>query len=151
MTRLNWLLMAVVSGLAVGCSDHPPTAPPPPPAQPPAPPPPPPPPAPPGTTGVVALVTPNADDGAVQVTLRGPGISDLETASSGYVFYSRLSGDSVAHAIVIGDVSAGPIIKFKLASGSAITAYHATIDQVAARNNALRSSVGNYSLTLTSQ
>jgi len=104
---------------------------------------------PPPGSAIVALVTPNADDGAIGVTLHGPGISNLETASSGYLFYSRLVSDTVARVIVVGDLSAGPIFTFKVASGSAVSAYSVSIDQVATRADAVRSPLTNYSLTIT--
>ena len=152
------LVLALLTATAVGCGDKttepgnpPPPPPPPSPAPPPPPPPqppPPPPPAPPGS-GIVSLVTPNADDGALVLTLHGPGISDLATASSGYLFYSRLASDSVARIIVVGDVSAGPIFTFKPSASSQVSAYRVTIDQVASRADAVRASMTNYSLTIT--
>ena len=97
----------------------------------------------------MSLVTPSSDDGAVSVTLRGPGISTLETASSGYVFFSRLASDTVAHVIVVGNVTAGPIFTFKPAAGTQLSAYAATIKEIANRADALRSSLSNYSLQIT--
>jgi len=138
MNRARFLVMALLAAGAVGCSDNTTAPPPPPPPQPP----------PPGSA-IVALVTPNSDDGAVSVTLRGPGISTLETASSGYVFFSRLASDTVAHAIVVGNVSAGPIFTFTPASGARMSAYTATVQEIASRADAVRSSVTGYALTIT--
>jgi hypothetical protein len=147
MTRIRRLLIALaVAGTAAGCADRP-TAPPPNP--PPVPPPPPPPPAPPPGSAIVSLTTPNGDDGAVVVTLRGPGISTLETASSGYLFYSRLASDTVARVIVLGNVTAGPIFTFKVANGAELSAYRVAIDQIASRADAMRSSLGGYALNIT--
>ena len=137
MNAKHLLVMALLAATAVGCGDK--TT---------EPLPPPPPPAPPGSA-VVGLVTPNADDGAVVVTLHGPGISNLATASSGYLFYSRLASDTVARVMVLGNVSAGPIFTFKPASGAQASAYQVTIDQVATRADSMRASLTNYSLTVT--
>jgi len=138
MSRMRFLVMALITAAAVGCADRA-TAPPPP-----SPPPPPPP-----GSAIVALVTPNSDDGAVAVTLHGPGISNLANASSGYLFYSRLASDTVARVIVLGNVSAGPIFTFTIAGGAGVSAYTVSIDEVANRADAVRSSLTNYSLTIT--
>ena len=97
----------------------------------------------------MSLVTPNSDDGALVVTLHGPGISNLATASSGYLFYSRLVNDTLARVIVLGNVSAGPIFTFKPGASAQMSAYQTTIDQVASRADAVRSALTNYSLTIT--
>ena len=141
MTRTRFLVMALITAAAVGCADKATAPTNPPPSSPP-------PPAPPGSA-IVALVTPNSDDGAVAVTLHGPGISNLATASSGYLFYSRLASDTVARVIVLGNVSAGPIFTFKIAGGAGVSAYTVSIDEVANRADAVRSSLTNYSLTIT--
>ena len=139
MTRTRFFLTAMLTAAAVGCADK---------ATAPANPPPSPPPPPPPGSAIVSLVTPNNDDGAVTVTLRGPGFSNLATASSGYLFYSRLASDTVARVIVLGNVSAGPIFTFKVASGAALPAYTVSIEQVANRVDAMRSLTG-YALTVT--
>lgn len=145
MTRIRFLVMALLTAAAVGCGDKP-TAPPNPPPSPP--PPSPPPPAPPGSA-IVGLTTPNSDDGAIAITLHGPGISNLVTASSGYLFYSRLASDTVARVIVVGNVSTGPLFTFKIASGSGVSAYTMNIDQVANRADAVHATLTGYSLTVT--
>jgi predicted small lipoprotein YifL len=133
--RLAMAILAVVA-TAAGCGDKA-TSP-----NPPAPPPPPP------GSAIVSLATPNSDDGAVVVTLTGPGLSTFATASSGDVFYSRLASAQEARVIVVGDVTAGPLFTFKLAAGSNISAYTATVQQVANRSDALRASTSSYTLTI---
>jgi len=142
MTRVRFIIAALTIAAAAACADR---------ATSPTPPPPPLPPPPPVPAGsaIVSLTTPNSDDGAVAVTLRGPGISNLATASSGYIFYSRLASDSVARVIVIGNVAAGPIFTFKLASGAGVSAYQVVIDQIATRGDALRTSHASYALGIT--
>ena len=137
MTRVRFLLMAWLTATAVGCADKT-TAP----ANPPPPPPPP-------GSAVVALATPNGDDGALEVTLHGPGISNLASAASGYLFYSRLASDTVARVIVVGNVTAGPLFTFKIAGGASLSAYTATIDQVANRADAVHATLTNYSLSFS--
>jgi hypothetical protein len=136
------LIAAAVIAAAVSCTDHP-TATPPPPPPPPSPPPPPP------GSGIVALVTPNSDDGALRLTLRGPGLTTLAAASASHVFYQRLVSDSEARMILVGDVEAGQLITFKIASGQSASAYSATLEQVASRRDSIRLSLSGYSLTVS--
>jgi hypothetical protein len=100
-------------------------------------------------SAIVGLTTPNGDDGAMVITLHGPGISNLTTASSGYLFYSRLASDTVARVIVVGNVSAGPLFTFKMAAEAAASAYSVTLTEVATRSDALRSTLSNYTVTIT--
>jgi hypothetical protein len=85
----------------------------------------------------------------VVLKLQGPGISTLQSASSGYLFYSRLASDTDARVITLGNVTGGPLLTFKLAPGSAASAYTATLVQVASRGDVLRSSTTGYALTVT--
>jgi hypothetical protein len=99
------------------------------------------------TAALVSLVTPNADDGAVVVTLKGPDLSTITAASSGYVLYSRFASAQEARVIVVGNVAAGALVKLTFGAGHALSAYSATVEQVAARNDTLRASLVGYQLT----
>src|SRR3989442_10171413 len=61
------------------------------------------------TSGAAAasLVTPNADDGAILVSLTGPGITSVQSASSAYFAQSRVVSGSEVRLLVVGDLSAG--------------------------------------------
>ena len=85
----------------------------------------------------------------MRFTLRGPGLTTLTLASSSNLLYQRQVNDSVARAIVIGDLSAGILVSFKVADGKSISAYSATLEQVASRGDSVRSSLSGYNLTLT--
>ena len=135
--RATLVTLAVLIA-AAACTDHA-TAP-----TPPAPPPPPPPPG----SGIVSLATPNADDGALRLTLHGPALSTLQVSSSSNLFYTRMASDSEARVILIGNVTAGPLLTFKIASGQPLTAYSATLEQVASRTDSLRVSLSGYALTV---
>jgi len=140
MMRLRATLVTLAGLIAAAaCTDHPATAP--------APPPPPPPPPPPGS-GIVSLATPNADDGALRLTLHGPALSTLQVSSSSNLFYTRMASDSEARVILIGNLAAGPLLTFKIASGQPLTAYGATLEQVASRTDSLRVSLSGYALTI---
>lgn len=136
--RTVLVAFTVVAG-AAACADQA-TAPPPQP--------PPPPPSPPGS-GMVSLVTPSDNDGAVRLTLRGPGLTTLALSGSGGVFYQRLVSDSEARLIVVGNLTAGPLVSFKMADGQPVSAYSATLEQVASRGDSLRLSLSGYNLTVT--
>lgn len=149
MKLLRLAVLAVgVATAAISCTESTNPTPPPPPVPPP-PPPPPPPPAPPPGSAIVSLTTPAADDGAVVVRVEGPGLSTLQTASSGYTFYSRLASEQEARVIVLGNVVAGPIFTFKMAAGATASDYTATLQQVASRSDGLRAALTSYSLTIT--
>jgi hypothetical protein len=96
----------------------------------------------------VSLTTPNTDDGAVVITLSGPGLTTMQSSSSSNLFYSRAVSDSESRVIVVGDVAAGALFTFKVADGKQLSAYSATIGQVATRADALRSSTTGYKLAI---
>lgn len=135
---LRALLVALAAiAVAVGCADHP--------TQPNSPPPPPPPPS---GSAVVSLTTPNTDDGAVVVTLSGPGLKTMQVSSSSNLFFSRAVSDSEVRVILVGNLTAGPLFTFKVADGKQISAYSATIGQVATRSDALQASTSGYKLSI---
>ena len=144
ITLRSALLALAACALAISC-DHG-TAPTPPSVPPPMPPPPPPPP--PGSA-VVSLTTPNSNDGALVLTLKGPGLTTMQASSSSNLFYSRAVSDSEARVILVGDLSAGPMFTFKVADGKQLSAYTATIGEVATRDDALRTSVTGYTLLIS--
>lgn len=138
MTTLRAVLAMVVIGAAgVSCGDRaptPPVTPPPPPA--------------PVTRAVVSLATPNADDGALILTLRGPNATAIELTNPSHVLYSRSASSSELRLAIVGDLTAGPLLRFTLSGGQSLAAYTATVDQVASRSDLLRSSTSGYALTV---
>ena len=102
------------------------------------------------TAALVSLVTPNTDDGALVVTLRGPDISDIQAVSSAHVLYSR--HDATGHearVVVVGDINGGPLVRITLGGGHSLSEYSASIEQVAMRNDSLRVTTAGYQLSLT--
>ncbi len=134
MTRRIWIpVMAVVLGLAAGlaCGDDG------------------------GPTGPVAgsltvsLTTPNADDGAILLTVSGGDIDNAASAlGPSFAFYSSQSGSSLT-AIIVGDIVAGDLMTIHVPDVGAASSYTATAVQIAARSNALRSSLSGYELTVS--
>jgi hypothetical protein len=135
ITVRSVLVTLTALAVAAGCSDHA-TAPTP---QPP----------PPTGSAVVSLTTPNGDDGAVSVTLTGPGLTTLQVSSSSTLFFSRAVSDSEARVIAVGNLAAGPLFTFKVAAGHQLSAYSATVVQVATRSDSLRSNTSGYKLAIT--
>jgi len=134
MNIRNAVLAVVAGTLALSCSDGST-----------APPLPPPPPAP--TAAVISLLTPNSDDGAIVLTLRGPELSDIQATSSAHLLYARTASGQ-ARVIVVGDLSAGPIVKVKLGAGHPLSEYSTAVEQVALRNDSLRATTTGYQLSI---
>jgi len=111
-----------------------------------APPVPPPPAAP--TAAVISLLTPNSDDGAIVITLRGPELSDIQATSSAHLLYARVASGQAARVIVVGDLSAGPIVKMNLGAGHRLSEYSTAVEQVAMRNDSLRATTTGYQLSI---
>ncbi|HEV8511139.1 MAG TPA: hypothetical protein VGQ48_11880 [Gemmatimonadales bacterium] len=97
----------------------------------------------------VMLSTPQSDDGAVVITLRGPDVSDLQPATPAYLAYTRSAGTQEARIIVLGNLTAGPLVTLTIGPGHKLSDYLATIEQVATRADALRGDISGYRLTVT--
>jgi hypothetical protein len=96
------------------------------------------------------LVTPHTDDGAVVVTLKGPGVSTLRPASPAYLAYSRAdSAENEVRLIVIGDLKGGALATVSIAAGHQLSDYTATIQQVASRGDTLRADLAGYRVSVT--
>jgi hypothetical protein len=98
---------------------------------------------------MVALTTPNSDDGAVIVRLNGPGISNVVSSSDANLVYTKPNGEQEARVILVGNLSAGALFTFRMPSGAQPSGYTATVEQVASRTDALRSATTGYQLTVS--
>ena len=110
---------------------------------------PPPPPPPPPSGAVVSLMTPNANDGAVIITLSGPDLGTIQPADSHYVVYSRLANSQEMRIIVLGDLVAGPVFSVRLSAPHAMSAYAGTVQQVATRSDSILSGTAGYGVTIS--
>ena len=70
-------------------------------------------------------------------------------SSSSNLFYSRAVSDSEARVILVGNLAAGPLFTFKVGAGKQLSAYSATVAQVATRSDSLRSNTSSYKLGIT--
>ncbi len=99
----------------------------------------------------VSLATPNADDGAVLVTLTGAGVSNPQPGSSGYRMYFRLVSADEVRVLLVGDLSAGILLSVSVGDINSIGNYAGTVVEVASRTDALRTSLAGYSLAFAAQ
>ena len=97
---------------------------------------------------VIALVTPNTNDGAVILSITGPDIAAVQAADSHYVVFANLTSSQEARVIVLGDLVAGPILKLHFATTNPPSAYAGTVQQVATRADSVRASTSGYQLTV---
>ena len=98
-------------------------------------------------TATVSLVTPNADDGAVLVTLTGPGLANPQSASSSYHVYWRAVSPGEVRAIVVGNLTAGAVLTVSIDDVGKVGQYAGTVVEAASRNDLVRTSVTGYGVT----
>lgn len=98
-------------------------------------------------TLTVSLTTPNADDGAMLLTVSGPDMTQIAVEDTSlYVRYAQ-DGTTIT-VVLVGDLRAGSLVTFHVPDVDAVSSYSATITQVADRNNVLRGSLTGYALTV---
>ena len=97
----------------------------------------------------IDLQTPHADDGAIVLTVRGPGLSNVQPGSVGHLAYSRAASTEETRVIVVGDLNAGPLVTLSIAPGHQLADYSATVEQVASRTDVLRDDLSPYRLELS--
>lgn len=102
-------------------------------------------------TAAVSLATPNADDGAVLVTLTGPGVSNPQAGSSAYDVYFRVVSADELRVLVIGDLSNGVLVTVGVGAVGSIGQYSGTVVEVASRTDVLRVSLAGYSLAFAAR
>jgi hypothetical protein len=99
----------------------------------------------PGTVAVM-LATPNLDDGAILFRLEGGSVEALTAAAPSHRLFSRATGAASATVVVVGNLVSGAVLVFDVPDVTKVSDYRATILEVAARDNSLRSSLAGYSL-----
>lgn len=102
-------------------------------------------------TAVVSMTSSNTADGAVFITVRGPGLSGASAANSAYTVFSRLVGPSELNVIVLGgSVAPGDLVTIPVGAVNRLSAYSVRIEQVATQEDSLRSDLSQYRATLSS-
>ena len=108
----------------------------------------PPPPEPKAGFLIVRLASPTSDDGAIVFEIRGPA-AGTALASDTAMWIVGESVDSTTRRIVLaGDLETGPLVTFAVPDVSTAPLYSAIVLEVANRDNAVRSSIGAYKLTI---
>lgn len=97
----------------------------------------------------VSLATPNLDDGALMIIVKGAGPPTIAPVSDIYQVYWRLAGAGETRVIVVGDIIAGPLFTATPPPGGSSSGITASVTEVATRMNALRPSAVGYSLSVT--
>ena len=138
-------LAGLVLAAAISCGKGTPVSP-----QPPPPPPVVPPPPPPGTAGAltVSLATPNTDDGALLLEVKGPSIRGVTTKSAALQVYADTMSTTTVRTVVAGNLSSGGLFTFQVPDVNAAGSYTVTIVDIADRQNRLRSGANGYVLTI---
>lgn len=99
-------------------------------------------------TATVSLTSPNADDGAVLVTVNGTGLSNVRPPNSSYQVFWRLASANVLKVAVVGDLATGPLFTVDVPDITNLSGYSGTVDEAASRTDALRGSLTGYSISV---
>ena len=85
----------------------------------------------------VSLTTPRTDDGALVLSLAGPGLTAgaVSSASPSYVVHARASSGEV-RVFVMGDITSGPLLRVTVPDPRAAASFQVTILDAADRANA---------------
>ena len=129
--RRNGILLALLALTFGGCGSEPPTA------------------VPVPGRLTLELVSPRSDDGGILMTVSGPGMSDVQVASSAYGAYHRLASGSELRLAVIGRLASGPIITMAVPDIGKAGRYQATITEVANTQDVVAASLTGYSIKVT--
>lgn len=103
-------------------------------------------------TAVVSMTSNSAADGAVLITVRGPGLSTATAANSAYTVFSRLVGPNELNVIVVGgSVAPGELFTVRVGAVNHPSAYSVQIEQVADQADSLRPDLSGYTASLAVQ
>jgi len=95
------------------------------------------------------LTTPHADDGAMTFQVSGPAIDNATAANASLRLFTRREGGSTVVGAVVGALANGALITLRVPDVGAAARYSATVLEVADRQDALRTSLTGYALTVT--
>lgn len=96
----------------------------------------------------VALTTPNADDGALLLTISGAPVVSVEAASAAYQVYSFIPDTNNVRVLVSGDLATGALLRIHVADTRRAASYHATISQAASRTTFAQRTLSGYSVAV---
>jgi hypothetical protein len=100
----------------------------------------------PGTVSI-RFDSPNTGDGALKLSLSGPGITAV-TASGDLMVFSRQGGGTTTTIAIFGELADGLIVTFDVPDLADLESYRATLLEVAGPDNNLRASLAGYSVSV---
>lgn len=97
----------------------------------------------------VSLLSTSANDGAIAMTVRGPGLSTATALDPSNTVFSRLASPTELKVIVLGpSIGSGPLFRLPVGAGNRPDAYAVSIDQVAMLSDSLRADISGYQASL---
>lgn len=81
----------------------------------------------------VQLATPNADDGAVQFAVSGPGVDSIRTVSP-YTGHALVAVSGSGHLVITGSIASGAVARVWVRDVSKAAQVTASVRAAAARN-----------------
>ena len=88
--------------------------------------------------------TPATNDGALVVMIAGPGVSNVQPSNSFYrVYWKQMSAEEI-RAVVIGNLTDGPLFTFDVPDTRRPDRFTAQLVEVASQNDSLRADLGPY-------
>lgn len=94
----------------------------------------------------LSLTTPHADDGAIVLSITGPGeVGSLEAVNPGHLLHSRQEGTTL-RAVIFGELTSGALLRFMVPDIDKPDLYTVRVLEVSDRSNALRESTTGYQL-----
>ena len=96
----------------------------------------------------VQLTTPNSDDAAILLEIRGGEVNQLDAVNPSHAMYSREVGSSVI-VVVVGSIVDGGLLEWRVSDVRTADSYTVRVIEVADRSNELRSRVTDYELVIT--
>ena len=95
-------------------------------------------------TLLVVLTTPNADDGAIRLTLTGPRVTTPREASTSYLVFSRQRSPQELDIAVFGDIQSEALVAMPVLDVATAASYSVVITAVATRGDTLRADLSAY-------
>ena len=102
------------------------------------------------TAGVfkVVLTTPNADDGALLLTVAGGPVTAVEPAAQ-YQVLTAQPDSLTTRVLVTGNIAAGEVLRLQVPDTRRLSAYRASLAQAASRATFAQQALTSYSLAIT--
>lgn len=99
-------------------------------------------------TVTLRLTTPHADDGALLFEVSGGPIDSATAGNASLRLFTRRPSGSTIVGVVAGVVTNGAVVTLQVPDVGAAAGYTARVVEVADRQNALRTSLAGYALTV---